>query len=292
MLSRCLAFLTLFALALPAFADEAQENAVRKAVTFYASFDDEVKGDFGGGQLTFDTRTNHPTEKGKYVVEKGFSDKAFLIAKGKGVSGGALEAADVLPKNGRIFVPAKGNVAYKADGWGGSVSMWCKTDPDTMLKTGFCDPVQITQKGANNGGLWFDFNDAKPRDLRHGAFPAIPEGKKGVGEDDPNAPMVRVPKIGWKAGEWHHVVITWENLDTGKDDAVTSLYIDGKRLGQVKGKAIAMGWDIDKAGIYVAINYIGLIDEFAVFDRALTAAEVVALQKEPALLAALKKPKK
>lgn len=292
MLSRRLAVLTLFALALPAFADDAQEKAVRKAVTFYASFDDEVKGDFGGGQLTFDTRTNHPTEKGKYVVEKGFSDKAFRIAKGKGISGGALDAVDVLPNNGRIFVPVKGNVAYKADGWGGSVSVWCCTDPDTMLKTGFCDPVQITQKGANNGGLWFDFNDAKPRDLRHGAFPAIPEGKKGVGEDDPNAPMVRVPKIGWKAGEWHHVVITWENLDTGKDDAVTSLYIDGKRLGQVKGKAIAMGWDIDKAGIYVAVNYIGLIDEFAVFDRALTAAEVVALQKEPALLAALKKPKK
>ena len=292
MLSRCLAFLTLFALALPAFADEAQEKAVRKAVTFYASFDDEVKGDFGGGQLTFDTRTNHPTENGKYVVEKGFSDKAFRVSKDKAITKGSLEVSDVLPKNGRIFVPAKGNVAYKADGWGGSVSVWCCTDPDTMLKTGFCDPVQITQKGANNGGLWFDFNDAKPRDLRHGAFPAIPEGKKGVGEDDPNAPMVRVPKIGWKAGEWHHVVITWENLDTGKDDAVTSLYIDGKRLGQVKGKAIAMGWDIDKAGIYVAVNYIGLIDEFAVFDRALTAAEVVALQKEPALLAALKKPKK
>ena len=292
MLSRCLAFLTLFALALPAFADEAQEKAVRKAVTFYASFDDEVKGDFGGGQLTFDTRTNHPTENGKYVVEKGFSDKAFRVSKDKAITKGALEVSDVLKNNGRIFVPAKGNVAYKADGWGGSVSVWCCTDPDTMLKTGFCDPVQITQKGANNGGLWFDFNDAKPRDLRHGAFPAIPEGKKGVGEDDPNAPMVRVPKIGWKAGEWHHVVITWENLDTGKDDAVTSLYIDGKRLGQVKGKAIAMGWDIDKAGIYVAVNYIGLIDEFAVFDRALTAAEVVALQKEPALLAALKKPKK
>ena len=292
MLSRCLAFLTLFALALPAFADEAQENAVRKAVTFYASFDDEVKGDFGGGQLTFDTRTNHPTEKGKYVVEKGFSEKAFRVAKNKGIAGGAVEAVDVLPKNGRIFVPAKGNLAYKTDGWAGSVSMWCSSNPDTMLKTSFCDPIQITQKGANNGGLWFDFNDAKPRDLRHGAFPAVPDGKKGIGEDDPNAPMVRVPKIGWKEGEWHHVVLTWENLDTGKDDAATSLYIDGKRLGQVKGKAIAMGWDIDKAGIYVAINYIGLLDEFAVFDRALTAAEVVALQKEPALLAALKKPKK
>jgi hypothetical protein len=291
-LTRCATLFTLFAVALPTFADEPDEKAVRKAVTFYASFDDAVRGDFGGGQLTFDTRTNHPTEKGKFVVEKGFSDKAFRIAKAKGISGGALEAVDVLPNNGRIFVPAKGNIAYKTGGWDGSVSMWCKTDPDTLLKTKFCDPVQITQRGANNGGLWFDFNDAKPRDLRHGAFPMVPEGKKGVGEDDPNAPMVRVPKVGWKATDWHHVVVTWENLDTGKDNAVTSLYIDGKLIGRVKDRAIAMGWDIENAGIYLAINYIGLIDEFAVFDRPLSAAEVVALQKKPGMLAELKKPAK
>ncbi|MFM8272582.1 MAG: LamG-like jellyroll fold domain-containing protein [Gemmata sp.] len=278
----------LLSVALSAPARDAEADSIRKAVTFYASFDDEVKGDFGKGQLTFDTRTNHPTEKGKYVVEKGFSDKAFRIAKNKGVAGGALEAVDVLSKNGRIFVPAKGNLAFKPDGWSGSVSMWCKSNPDTMLKTGFCDPVQITQKGANNGGLWFDFNDAKPRDLRHGAFPMVPEGKKGVGEDDPNAPMVRAPKIGWKEAEWHHVVLAWENLDTGKDNAVTSLYIDGKLIGQVKGRAIAMGWDVEKAGIYTAINYIGLLDEMALFDRALTAPEVAALHKAPGLLAGLK----
>src|SRR5438552_6582534 len=102
MLPRCFACLALFALALPTFAaDEPDEAAIRKAVTFYASFDEEVKGDFGGGQLTFDTRANHPTEKGKVVVEKGFSDKAFRVAKDKGISGGALEAVDVLPNNGR-----------------------------------------------------------------------------------------------------------------------------------------------------------------------------------------------
>src|SRR5262245_21777173 len=293
MLPRCCACLLLFVLALPALsADEPDEKAIRKAVTFYASFDDEVKGDFGAGQLTFDTRSNSPTEKGKFVIDKGFSDKAFRIAKDKGIASGALEAVDVLPNNGRIFVPAKGNIAYKPDGWSGSVAMWCKTDPDTMLKTKFCDPVQITQKGANNGGLWFDFNDAKPRDLRHGAFPMIPEGKKGITEDDPNAPMVRVPKVGWKKDDWHHVVLTWQNLDTGKDNAVTSLYIDGKLIGQVKDRAIAMGWDLEKAGIYVAIGYIGLLDEFAVFDRSLTAAEVTALQKKPDLLTGLKAPAK
>ena len=49
-----------------------------------------------------------------------------------------------------------------------------------------------------------------------------------------------------------------------------------------------MNWNIDKAGIYVAINYIGFLDEFAIFDRALSVDEVMALHKDPGLLQSLK----
>jgi len=272
----------------------ADEKDLRKAVTFYASFDESVKADFGGGQRGPDTRINRempkpaPGSAQLYDIEKGFDNKVFTIAKSKGIAGGALEAVDVLPKNGRIFYPAKGNIAFKKDGWSGSMSMWCKTDPDKLLKTKFCDPIQITQKGAGDGGLWFDFNDAKPRDLRHGAFPMVSEGQKGISEADPKAPMVRVPGVGWKADDWHHVVLTFANLDTGKPNAVTALYIDGKLIGEVKDRAIAMGWEIEKTGIYISINYIGLIDELALFDKALSAEEVGLLHKKPDLLSTLK----
>jgi formylglycine-generating enzyme required for sulfatase activity len=258
-----------------------------KAVSFYASFDDEVRGDVGN-RLTLRTRSGFP-DKGDLTFEDGFNAKVFRVARGKGVSGGALEVTDVLPNNGRVFFPVKGHLAYKKGGWGGAVSVWCNTDPNTSLKTKFCDPIQITQKGANNGGIWFDFNDAKPRDLRHGAFPALAGGEKPVSDDDPKAPMVRVPRIDWKAGDWHHVVLSWKNFDTGKPDAVSALYIDGKLIGEVKDRAVAMGWDVDRAGVYVGVNYIGLLDELALFNRALTADEVKALHKQPALLAPLKK---
>ncbi len=275
--------------ACPVLAAADEQAVLRKAVTLYASFDEGLKADFGGGDLTFSTRFNHPTEKGKFVVEKGIAGKAFRIAKGKGVRGGAMECVDVLPRNGRIFFPGKGNLAFKKGGWGGSVSVWIKTDPDKLLKTRFCDPIQIAQKGANDGGIWFDFNDAKPRDMRMGAFPAVPVGKKGISEDDPKAPMVWVKGVGFKAADWHHVVLAWKNFDTGKPDALATLYVDGKRVGDVKGRAIGMEWDVDRTGIYVAVNYIGLLDELAVFDRALTAEDVARLHKAPGLLAPLKK---
>src|SRR5690348_1004691 len=79
---------------------EADTGALLRAVTLYASFDEEVRADAGGGTLTLSTRYNHPTEKGKFVVKKGFPEKAFRIARGKGISGGALECLDVLPNNG------------------------------------------------------------------------------------------------------------------------------------------------------------------------------------------------
>src|SRR5262249_15645534 len=98
-----------------------------------------------------------------------------------------------------------------------------------------------------------------------------------------------VPGVGFKSGDWHHVALTWENLDTGRKDARAVLYIDGKRIGQVADRELAMGWDLDRTGIYVAVNYIGLLDELALFNRPLTAAEVSLLHKRPGLLTPLKK---
>ncbi len=199
-----------------AAAPAVDEAALRKAVTLYASFDVEVKADVGGGDLSLWTRAAEDPAKKEYVYEKGFDAKVLKIVKGKGVAGGCLDATDTLPKNGRVYFPAKGNLAFKKGGWGGAVSVWINTDPNTLIKSKFCDPIQITQKGANNGGIWFDVNDAKPRDLRMGVFPAVPEGGVAVKEEDPKAPMVRVPKVDFKRGDWHHVVLNWSNLDTGK----------------------------------------------------------------------------
>ena len=71
----------------------------------------------------------------RIFYEKGFDDKVFRTAKGKGKvkSGWALGVVDVLPRNGRIFFPAKGNIAYNPRGWGGAVSVWINTDPAKLL---------------------------------------------------------------------------------------------------------------------------------------------------------------
>jgi hypothetical protein len=291
MLLRMAALLGLFVLlaAIGGLSPAADADDLLKAITLYASFDEALKADIGGGDLSLWTRTPDEKDKGKFTYAKGFDDKVLKIAKDKGVAGGCLEAIEVQPKNGRLYFPAKGNIAFKKGGWGAALSVWINTDPNKLIKSRFCDPIQITQKGANNGGIWFDFNDAKPRDMRMGTFPAVPEGKTAIKEEDPAAPMVRVKDVGFKSGDWHHIVLSWQNFDTGKKDALATLYVDGKKIGDVKDYEIAMDWDIDRAGIYIALGYIGLMDELALFNRPLTTDEVAALHKKPGLLQPLKK---
>lgn len=262
----------------------AGDDALKKAVSFYASFDESLMPDVGVGPIK--TRFGDPKDPKKFTFEDGANKNIYKIAK-KGIAGGCLEATDVLPNRGRFFYPVKGNLAFKKGGWGGACSMWIDMDP-AALKLSFCDPVQITQKGANNGGIWFDFNDAKPRDLRMGVFPAVPEGKTGARESDDDAPMVWVKRVAFKSGQWRHVVLSWDNFDSGKPNAIATLYIDGKKIGDVKDRAIAMDWDIEKAGIFTAVGYTGLIDEMACFNRVLTADEVMALYKTPGLLQGMK----
>src|SRR6185503_10811769 len=64
--------------------------ALRPHLVFYASFDEAVRGDFGGGVLLPSTRRDNPEVKGAYLDREGIDDKVFRIARGKGVHGGAL----------------------------------------------------------------------------------------------------------------------------------------------------------------------------------------------------------
>jgi dienelactone hydrolase len=264
---------------------QVDESAIRKSLTLYASFDERIDADFAGGSKAVRTRSDDPQNKGKYLVTPGYPERAFSIARESGIAGGALRATDVLPNRGRLFFPAAENIGYRTEGWSGSVSFWLKTNPDTMLKTKYCDPVQITERRAGDGGLWVDFPDTKPRNLRLGAFRGLVDGEKAVPEKEPNAPLIIVPEIGFQEEDWHHIAMTWSNFDTGKTNAHATLFIDGKRIGSLEDRDIAMKWDIEHAGIYFAVSYIGLLDEFAVFDRELSPAEVSHVHQHPKCLA-------
>jgi len=279
--------MVLVAMGLP-FARPASSADLADSVTLYASFDRQVKADYGGGDLNLKTRVNHPFDDGSVIFEPGYPLQVFNIAENQGVAGGALHCQDVLDRRGRIYFAADRNIAFRKSGWGGAVSLWLNTDPNRLLKTPFCDPVQITANSAHDGGIWIDFPDSQPRAMRMGIFPGLTAGEKPLPESDPNASIVRWDEVPFKSGQWHHVVLSWNNFDTGRPDAQAKLFVDGKFIEQVKDRPLAMRWDLQRAGIYIAVNYIGLLDEFAVFSRPLGEEEIDQLYKNPAALRGLK----
>ena len=54
---------------------------------------------------------------------------------------------------------------------------------------------------------------------------------------------------------------------------MATLYINGESRGQVR-KTQQFTWNTDRLAIMLGIYYVGQLDDFAIFDRALTASEM------------------
>jgi hypothetical protein len=71
------------------------------------------------------------------------------------------------------------------------------------------------------------------------------------------------------------VVITHSGLGSGK--GVAKLYLDGKLQGTTETINEPFRWDMSRAAIRLGVNYVGLWDELAIFNRALADREVAEL---------------
>jgi hypothetical protein len=88
---------------------------------------------------------------------------------------------------------------------------------------------------------------------------------------------VTVEKPPFTKGRWTHVVFTFERFNTGKPDGVARLYLDGTPQGSLSARQQTFTWDAENAYVALGLSYIGLIDDLAIFNRALTEEEIRAL---------------
>lgn len=246
-----------------------------EALTFHASFDGGVDANFAKGDPKLYTATSmsHPRVGTPGLPANG----PVTIAKGEGRFGDALRFHRKVPD--MIFFKAKDNVAYSQGEWHGTVSLWLRVDTETGLAPGFADPVQITSKDWNDASFFVDFSkDDQPRHFRLGAFPdrSVWDPKKLNWDDVPPSerPMVTVTKPPFGADHWTHVVFTFDHFNTGRKDGVAKLYIDGQLQGALTGRESTFTWKIEESLIMLGLSYVGLLDEVAIFNRALSDAEV------------------
>ena len=211
------------------------------------------------------------------------------MAKGRGLSGGALLFTR---RNAKwlLYDGAK-NFHYAEKNWSGTVSFWLKVDPINELDPGYVDPIQITPNTWNDASFFVDFNkDGNPRAFRLGAFadkPVWNPANKDVPESE--RPLVPAKSTPFDKDKWTHVAFPWERFNTGKKDGVATLYLNGNKEGSITGWNQQFSWSGKEHRIMIGLNYMGLFDELACFNRALTASEIKRIHDHQAGLATLLK---
>lgn len=253
------------------------KTTLAKSLVFHAPFDEGFDAAVAAGDKRVFTAEDFEQKNPK----PGNLREDIKIKPGAGKYGGGLSFGTNAPQ---AFLYRGGkNMAYKKEDWSGTVSIWLKLTPETDLKPGFADPIQITDKKWDDSALFIDFSkDEVPRHFRLGAFPdfktwnpkSIEWDKLPVNE----RPMVVVEKPPFKNDRWTHVAFTFSHFNTDRADAEATLYLDGKSQGSRKGPH-KFTWDEEKVGLMLGLLYIGEMDDFAVFDKALSAAEMEGLFK-------------
>lgn len=141
-------------------------SELKKALTFYASFDSRTAADFALGDAKMYTANGSYVDMKRVLdeIQVGLNNANHRIVDGKGRFGDAFEFGK--KKNSQvIFYKSKDNIAYDPQSWSGSISFWLSVDPETDLE-GYTDPIQITDANFNDASIWVDFTDDVPPNFR------------------------------------------------------------------------------------------------------------------------------
>ncbi|PHN02661.1 polysaccharide deacetylase family protein [Flavilitoribacter nigricans] len=247
-----------------------QSDQLRDALVFATTFDQGVTADFARGDARLYSAASYEQLE---TATPNLLPQEITLAENQGHFGHALE----FKRKGQpvVFYQVDGNLPYATKDWGGTISLWLSLDPETDLEPGYTDPIQITDSGYDDAALWVDFSDKNPRSFRMGVYGDVDQwNPQGIGPDkNPafNQRLLPAEDRPFQRGRWTHVVISFDQLN---DKAgMARFYINGRPQGERKITE-SFTWKIEEAKIFLGLNFVGLIDEVALFDRALSTEEV------------------
>ena len=259
----------------PAEVEAPPHAALADSLTFHASFDAGTDADFGSGDRTIYSAPSYDERDDQSTP--GISMEAEIVT-GAGRFGDALRFNETNKQ--ALFYRATDNVAYSTSNMSGTVSFWLNVDPAVEIEPVYCDPIQITDVDFNDAGLWVDFTNENPKQFRLGIFGDLevwnPDDIAINDNPDFLNRLIPVDDPPFASGQWTHVAFTYSGLNSA-DGATIHFYLNGENQGAREGIAESFTWDVERAVIKLGINYAGLFDEVAIFDRALSDSEIAEL---------------
>jgi hypothetical protein len=261
-----------------ATAQEVKKEDLASALVLQSTFDSVCDLNLSSGSGRIYTAETLARKK----IREGNHRNDAKIVKNAGKFGDALHFEAVSKQV--LFYRADELYIPKQD-WSTTFSFWLKLDPNKDLEPGYCDPLQMTEKQWNDAAMFVDFDQDLPRDFRLGVFS---DYERWNPKDTPwdqipadKRPLVTVKTPPFSKDAWTHVVFTLDNANPADGSEGTAVfYLNGQHQGTLR-QPMQFSWDQDKAAIMLGINYIGFFDDMAIFNRALTADEVLFLHKLP-----------
>ena len=256
------------------FTSPAQSTAgLSQALSLHASFDRSLDADFSRGDKACFFRAKQG------VAPAAVNEELKLVPDG-GRFGGGLHFTKKGTTQPRFKGP--GVLGYNDKRWSASVSVWLKLDPDKDLEPGYCDPVQIVGDDTKKGFIFLEWSkDESPRHFRFAIRPLFnlwnPNNLDWAKMPPEQRPAVQVTKPVFSRERWTHAVFTFENINDKANKPVGCLYLNGELQGKIENRDLTIGWNPDAVQLVLGASYVGYLDDLAVFDRALTGAEVKVL---------------
>ncbi|MBL8817566.1 MAG: LamG domain-containing protein [Planctomyces sp.] len=262
----------------------AATDAIAKSLIFHAPFDDSFDARVGKDKKLY---TAASLERKSLVA--GNDRPEVILLKDEGKYGGALRFQD---NSEKVTLFQGVNSSYQQKNWSGTLSFWLKVDPDKGLKPGYCDPIQMTDKTWNDSSMFVDFDKDLPRTFRLGVFSEYrfwnPKDTAWEQITPEQRPMVVVQRPPFSSDQWTHIAWTFHNINPENNEKSNAvLYVNGVSQGELNA-AMKFVWKPENAVIMLGIAYIGDFDDFSIFDRALTADEILTLMNLPQGAAQLK----
>lgn len=246
------------------------KSTLAEALTLHASFDEGLDADFSRGDRTC------YLQQGRNLVKAAGNDEVKLV-QSAGRYGGALH----FTKKGATRPSFKdgGVLGYNDKSWSASVSVWLRLTPDQDLEPGYCDPVQIVGDDSKKGFIFLEWSkDETPRYFRYAIRPLFPIWNPDNVQWDQipfaKRPMVQVERAPFSRDKWTHAVFTLEGINDQAKSPSGRLYLNGNLQGSIENWDLRFGWDPSRVLLVLGASYVGHMDDLAVFNRALTAAEV------------------
>lgn len=224
-------------------------DSMAASMAFYASYEDGMDGAFAR-----DDRRVYSAPSYEALAQRGpwYWGEDVQIAYDSGIAGHALSFSGGLDQ--ALFYTAEGNTPWAT---GGAISLWVR--PIEMVGS----PVSVAESESRLA-LSVEFVEESST-IAASVLGGTGQAASSLASE----------------GQWKHLVISFSGAG-----AVAQIYVDGEEVTSFASDT-AVSWEPMGSTIRLGVNYVGLIDELATFDRALTPDEVRLLQRTPNLPASL-----